>query len=240
MSALHLAAFNGHEQEVHSALRVNKSDINVPDDTTTYPVMWASSNGHDRIVGFLLEQGADYKSSNLEPESIWREFPNMPTPPPCPAENGSSPCSNQPISGCFRCVFYPSYEKFCAFSWTGPDPLSHDTCADAIFLYVSAFLLFERVNWIEPRLNKLSTETKEAVEEYPFFLPRVESMLGNLRRIRGQISDILSQHSTMGNPRVEVTDSSSMWDSVLLSRIHPSTSMLFLDPQVFVQNIVGN
>jgi hypothetical protein len=204
---------------------------------------------------------------DLDLESIWREFPNMPTPPPCPAENGSSLCSNQPIGGCLEYtqngdkripaieyVFYPSYENFCAFSWTGPDPLSHDTCADDIFLYISAFLLFERVNWIELRLNKLSTETEEAVEEYPFFLLRVESMLGNLRRIRGQISDILSQHSTMGNissagqarfqlaiwPRLEVTDSSTMWDAVPISRIHPSTSMLFLDPQVFVQNIVGN
>ncbi|KAJ5865176.1 uncharacterized protein N7529_007092 [Penicillium soppii] len=59
MSALHLAAFNGHEQEVHSILGVDKSDVNTPDDSITYPVMWASVNGHDRIVELLLEQGAD-------------------------------------------------------------------------------------------------------------------------------------------------------------------------------------
>jgi hypothetical protein len=35
---------------------------------------------------------------------------------------------------------------------------------------------------------EFSTETGEAVEGYPFFLPRVKSMLENLRRIRCQIS----------------------------------------------------
>jgi hypothetical protein len=59
MSTLHLAAFNGHKQEVNSILGLDKSDINTPDDTRTYPVIWASLNGHDRTVELLLEQGAD-------------------------------------------------------------------------------------------------------------------------------------------------------------------------------------
>ena len=53
--------------------------------------------------------------------------------------------------------------------------------------------------WIEIRLSKLSTGNEEVVEEYPFFLPRVESMLGNLRRMRGQIRDIISRNGYMGN-----------------------------------------
>ncbi|KAJ5359789.1 hypothetical protein N7517_008980 [Penicillium concentricum] len=59
MSALHLAALNGHEHEVHAILSVDKSDLNRPDGTKSYPVIWASLNGHDRIVEFLLERGAD-------------------------------------------------------------------------------------------------------------------------------------------------------------------------------------
>lgn len=219
-----------------------------------------------RYLILALIVPSDY-DLDLDLESIWREFPNIPTPPPCLAENRGTLCSNQPLRGwleytqhghkrtpAIECIFYPSYENVCAFSWTGPDPLSQDTCADDIFLFVSAFFLFERVNWIELRLSKLSTETGEAVEEYPFFLPRVESMLGNLRRIRCQISGILSQHPTAENitsagqsrfqlaiwPRVEVTDNSTLWSSVPLSRIHPSMPMPFLDPQVFVQNIVEN
>ncbi|CAG8312963.1 unnamed protein product, partial [Penicillium salamii] len=58
-SALHLAAFNGHEQEIHTILGVDKSDVNTPDGTGAYPVMWASLNGHDRIVELLLQRGAD-------------------------------------------------------------------------------------------------------------------------------------------------------------------------------------
>jgi ankyrin repeat protein len=66
MSALHLAAFIGHEQEVYSILGVNENDVNAPDDTATYPVMWASINGHDRVVQLLLERGADVNAQGGE------------------------------------------------------------------------------------------------------------------------------------------------------------------------------
>ncbi|KAJ5775829.1 uncharacterized protein N7511_000840 [Penicillium nucicola] len=202
---------------------------------------------------------------DLDLESIWREFPNMPTPPPCLAESRSTVSSDSSLdrwpepaqhgaekTSAIEYVFYPSYENFPAFSWMGPDPLSPDTCGDDIFLYVSAFLLLDRVDWIEIRLSKLNIETEEAVEEYPFFLPRVESMLSNLWRIRDQVNGILSQNSTTQSmksagrslfqlaiwPRVEFNATIS--SSVPLSRIHPSISTPLLDPQVFVQNIVGS
>ncbi|KAJ6103492.1 hypothetical protein N7486_005919 [Penicillium sp. IBT 16267x] len=59
MNALHLASFNGHQQEVQFLLAAQKHDINTADDTGTYPLMWASRNGHDKIVQILLEHGAD-------------------------------------------------------------------------------------------------------------------------------------------------------------------------------------
>lgn len=59
ISVLHLAALNGHEQEVYAILSVDKSDVNRPDGTKSYPVIWASLNGHDKITQRLLERGAD-------------------------------------------------------------------------------------------------------------------------------------------------------------------------------------
>ncbi|KAI2732917.1 hypothetical protein DTO013E5_10242 [Penicillium roqueforti] len=158
---------------------------------------------------------------DLDLDSIWREFPNVPSPPPCLAANHHSLRLVRPNtapkharygerSPFIECLFYPSYESECSFSWTGPDPLSPDTCTDDMFLYVSAFFILERVDWIELRLSKLSMATKEVVEEYPFFLPRVESMLGNLPRARGQIHDIILQSShveSVGQPRFQL----SMW-----------------------------
>ncbi|KAJ6118823.1 hypothetical protein N7471_013443 [Penicillium samsonianum] len=64
MSALHLAAFNGHEQEVRFILSVDESDINTPDQRRTYPVTWASLNGHGMIVKLLLERGADVNAQS--------------------------------------------------------------------------------------------------------------------------------------------------------------------------------
>ncbi|KAJ5305108.1 uncharacterized protein N7443_004768, partial [Penicillium atrosanguineum] len=66
MSALHLAAFNGHEQQVYSILDVDENDVNAPDDTGIYPVTWASINGHDRIVQLMLERGADANAQGGE------------------------------------------------------------------------------------------------------------------------------------------------------------------------------
>ncbi|KAJ5256835.1 hypothetical protein N7478_012939 [Penicillium angulare] len=59
LNALHIAAFNGHEQEVDYLLEVDKSDINAADSTLTYPIIWASLNGHDIVVHMLLKKGAD-------------------------------------------------------------------------------------------------------------------------------------------------------------------------------------
>ncbi|KAJ5651196.1 uncharacterized protein N7484_004919 [Penicillium longicatenatum] len=59
MNALNLAALNGHEQEVHFLLAVKKHEINTADDTGANPLMWASRNGHDKIVQMLLERGAE-------------------------------------------------------------------------------------------------------------------------------------------------------------------------------------
>lgn len=50
MNALNLAAFNGHEQEVQFLLAIKKYDINAADKTRGNPLMWASRNGHNKIV----------------------------------------------------------------------------------------------------------------------------------------------------------------------------------------------
>jgi ankyrin repeat protein len=59
MKALHLAAYNGHEQVVQFLLASETRDINQADNTSTYPIMWAAVNGHDKVVQILLERGAD-------------------------------------------------------------------------------------------------------------------------------------------------------------------------------------
>lgn len=80
------------------------------------------------------------------------------------------------------------------FKWTGPDSLSIYTRTD-IFLYMSAFLLSEEVHWVEFRLARLDQITGEAVGEHQFLLPRVETVMENLRQVRRQIPDIIPRHA---------------------------------------------
>ncbi|CAG8416225.1 unnamed protein product, partial [Penicillium salamii] len=69
MNALQLAAFNGHEQKVSSLLAVSKGDLNMPDDTGTYPIIWASLNGHNKATQMLLDRGADVNAQGGEYEN---------------------------------------------------------------------------------------------------------------------------------------------------------------------------
>ncbi|CAG8098276.1 unnamed protein product, partial [Penicillium nalgiovense] len=221
---------------------------------------------HQGVLATLQNSDRRFHQTNcdldLDLDSIWREFPNMPSPPPCLAANHHSLRLVRPNttpnharygerSPFIECLFYPGYESECSFSWTGPDPLSPDTCADDLFLYVSAFFILERVDWIELRLSKLSMATKEVVEEYPFFLPRVESILGNLPRARGQIYDIILQSNhaeSVGEtqfqlsmwPRTESSQSSAMQGTIPPSYLESSMHLSSLNPQLFVQNIVGS
>lgn len=58
MTALHLASFNGHEQEVEFLLSLGGKDINSTDGARTYPVILASLNGYEKVVQLLLDKGA--------------------------------------------------------------------------------------------------------------------------------------------------------------------------------------
>ena len=83
-----------------------------------------------------------------------------------------------------KCFFHPNREDPSGFEWTGPDPLSALTQSEDIFLFMSAFFLAEEIYWVEFRLARLDQITGDMIGEHLFFLPRVESVMGNLRRIR--------------------------------------------------------
>ncbi|KAJ5899265.1 purine and uridine phosphorylase [Penicillium taxi] len=64
LTPLQLAAYNGHEQQVSALIATDNWDVNTPDDTEIYPIIWASLNGHDKTVQILLEQGADINATS--------------------------------------------------------------------------------------------------------------------------------------------------------------------------------
>ncbi|KAI2791702.1 hypothetical protein POX_c04573 [Penicillium oxalicum] len=143
-------------------------------------------------------------SFDLNLESLWEEFSDVPTLPPCIGANHHSQTFIYPFDDSVfsqgakgaspvRCLHDATVEKNCWIYWTGPDPLCPTTSADDIFLYLSDFYLCEHVHWVEFRLSKVHLVTEEVLEQYPFFLPRTESVLGNLRRLRRCMLNILSQ-----------------------------------------------
>jgi hypothetical protein len=194
---------------------------------------------------------------DLDLHAIWRESSFIPAPPPClcaDKEDIGLDCPNGlkcvahegQGSSLVECFFHPDYDNQSGFKWTGPDPLSLATQADDLFLYMSAFFLFEEVFWVELRLARFHQLTGETVGEHLFFLPRVETAIGNLRRVRGQILDIISL-VTVGTmptsfqlslwPRTEPLPYSGHSTLSPLATLPTTPS---LDPSFFVHNLLEN
>ncbi|KAJ5999891.1 hypothetical protein N7481_000300 [Penicillium waksmanii] len=64
MNAIHLAAFNGHEQVLRCLFARENVNLNQADSTGIYPVIWASKNGHEKAVQVLLGHGADVNAQS--------------------------------------------------------------------------------------------------------------------------------------------------------------------------------
>jgi hypothetical protein len=98
-------------------------------------------------------------------------------------------------SSLIECLFYTNLDSLSSFKWTGPDPLSNSTQASDIFLHMSALLFPKDVYWIEFRFVRFDRASGETIGEDLFFLPRVETALGNLCRIRRQLLDTITWHA---------------------------------------------
>jgi len=192
---------------------------------------------------------------DLDLDAIWRESSGIPTPPPClAADHGDYDLGRLPQSVrndalpplLVECFFHPNRDDASGFKWTGPDPLAASTQPEDIFLHLSAFCLSEQIHWVEFRLTRLDQVTGDMIGEHMFFLPRMETVMGNLRRVRGQMLDIIAQ-SPAGSrafrfqlslwPRMEPLPYSS---HSVLSPLATLPTMPILDPSFFVHNVVGN
>ncbi|KAJ5982361.1 hypothetical protein N7451_012461 [Penicillium sp. IBT 35674x] len=99
---------------------------------------------------------------DLDVESLWREFDGISTPPLSLAaghglprhQSSKPPDTDSPAL--IACFFHFTYEDKISYVWPGPDPLSPGTCADDIFHYISAYLLKERMHWVDFRLCRLT------------------------------------------------------------------------------------
>ena len=147
--------------------------------------------------------------------------------------------------------FSPDDTARCFFNWIGPDLLSPVTHADAVFLHLSFFQPSDLVDWIDIRLSVLNSSTQELMAEYPFFLPQIETPLGNLPQLHEKIHDIITKyHHTKGSgnvrfrlniwPRQEAIPKPILENAIPLSSVHAVKSISPLNPGAFVQNIVRN
>jgi hypothetical protein len=145
-----------------------------------------------------------------------------------------------------ECLFYTNLDSLSSFKWTGPDPLSNSTQASDIFLHASALLFPKDVYWIEFRFVRFDLTSGETIGEDLFFLPRVETALGNLCRFRRQLLDTITWHAVRATgtsfrlslwPRAESLPYSSLSTHSLLTRLPPT---LPLDPWFFVHIISSN
>jgi hypothetical protein len=180
---------------------------------------------------------------DLDLHAIWHEPSGIPTPPPCLATdpNGvwqdllgkDDPAeyeTQEPSS--IECLFYPDLDSLSGFKWTGPDPLTNPTRASDIFLHMSALLFPKEVHWIEFRFVRFDRISGETIGEDLFFLPRVETAMGNLYRIRRRLLDTITWHA------VRATGTSfrlSLWprtESLTYSRLSTHYPLTALPPML--------
>ncbi|CAG7957970.1 unnamed protein product [Penicillium salamii] len=136
--------------------------------------------------------------------AIWQDSSGIPTPPPCLAtdfehprqilSNESEPAGYETQgSSVIECCLHHTYDKLSAFKWMGPDPLSMYTQASDMFFYMSAFTFPKEVHWIEFRLVRFDRKSGQRIGKHLFILPRIETALGNLCRVRGQLLDTIAR-----------------------------------------------
>ena len=194
---------------------------------------------------------------DIDLHAIWHESSGIPTPPPCLATDpsdlwqdllGKVDHAGYETQGpsLIECLFYPNPDSLSGFKWTGPDPLTNSTRADDIFLDMSALLFPKEVYWIESRFVRFDRTSDETIGEDLFFLPRVETALENLCRVRRQLIETITWHAVGAPgtsfrlslwPRTESLPYSSPSTHYPLTALPP---MLSLDPRFFVHNISGN
>lgn len=75
--------------------------------------------------------------------------------------------------------------------WNGPSLLSPLAAAGDVFRHASATLPQNVIDWLEIQFSVTHKYTGEAVTILPFFLPRRESILGDLGRCRAQVIDTM-------------------------------------------------
>jgi hypothetical protein len=149
-------------------------------------------------------------------------------------------------SSLIECLFYPNLDSLSGFKWTGPDSLPNSTRASDISLHTSALLSHEEVHWIEILFVRFDRVSGDTIGEDLFFLPQVETAMGNLYRIHRQLLDTIIWHAVRATGtsfrlslwrRTESVPYSSLSTHSLLTRL-PLT--LSLDPRFFVHNISSN
>ncbi|KAI1828800.1 hypothetical protein DTO027I6_10252 [Penicillium roqueforti] len=194
---------------------------------------------------------------DLDLHAIWHESSGIPTPPPCLSTdpNGlwqDSFGKDDPAEyetqepSLIECLFYLNPDSLSGFKWTGPDPLTNSTRANDIFLHMSALLFPKEVHWIEFRFVRFDRKSGETIGEDLFFLPRVETAMGSLYRIRRQLLDTITWHAVRATgtsfrlslwPRTESLPYSSPSTHYPLAALPPTLS---LDPRLFVHIISSN
>jgi hypothetical protein len=183
---------------------------------------------------------------DLDLHAIWQESCGIPTPPPCLATDLGEP--RQIHSNEDQHAEYESHGSSLIERFFHPnhDNLSVSTQANDIFLYMSAFLFPAEVHWIEFRLVRFDRISGESIGEHLFFLPRVETALGNLRRVRGQLLDTISRHDFGA---IDTNFQLSLWPRMeplqyssesALSPLGTLPTTLSLNPEFFVHNTFGD
>lgn len=150
-----------------------------------------------------------------------------------------------------RCLLFPIRDPCCFVEWRGPDLFSPYTCSEDVFTFLNFLFPGEPVGWLNTRLSITSRLSGEIVVDLPFTILPSDIYTESLRCFQLLVNGVLMRliscwcqdtcfNQFMLHLAIWPWQNRPQEGYAFEHREEGRSDKSLLEPEAFVQNIVGN